>query len=169
MKIFLTISKYFGAISVITIATWGVFKWVDNRQDSEADFSKTIYDEVVPKLDYLVKADSANRARDEALLNRIDSTRLVVDALARKRTEDIVNDSTLTKAVFLEEMRPFMEYLDDIKKKNSQNGLMKPSAYFLGSDIPIPPRDTEVWRIPSEWLPKLNTSLRTMGRLNSPQ
>lgn len=116
----------------------------------------TLNDIVVPQLNYLVKADSANKARDKVLTCKIDSTRDVVDALAKKRTVEIVNDSSLTRAEFIEEMKPFMEYIDDIKKNES------PAVYERR--FPLWQKWDTLLSIPQDWIPQPSTNLILTNR-----
>ena len=130
--------------------------------NSTKETGSTLQNDVIPKLNYLVKADSANRSRDEIMQCKIDSTRLVVDALGKTRVVEIVNDSSLTRAEFIEEMRPFMEYIDDIKKNKSQSehSKLSPVLFDWASHSP----GLEEWQIPAEWLMKPSTALKITNR-----
>lgn len=123
---------------------------------STKETSATLNDIVVPQLDYLVKADSANKARDEVMACKIDSTRIVVDALAKTRTEEIVNDPSLTREEFLQEMKPFMEYIDDIKKNEI------PIVYERR--FPLWQKWDTLLSIPQDWIPQPSTNLILTNR-----
>lgn len=153
-KIIAAASKAIAVLGVLTGLVLTGFKYYDNTKDNDTELFEAVYKEVIPKLNYLVRADSANKARNEAMLCKIDSTRYVVDALAKKRTVEIVNDSSLTREEFLIEMKPFMEYIDEVKKNERRKD-------FDNSSLSKIPLDT---RFPDEWVPKPNTTLIPMNR-----
>lgn len=115
----------------------------------------TLNDIVVPQLNYLVKADSSNKARDKVMACKIDSTRIVVDFLAKDFVTKKANDPTLTTWRFLEEIGELKVYIDDIKKNES------PTVYER-SFHSLPKRDIhspEEWGIPRDWIPHPKTDL----------
>lgn len=165
MKIFLNISKYAGAIGGLVVITWSAFTWVDNRQDNEANINEVIYEQVIPKLNYLIKADSASKVQEKAILARIDSvgdrveTNTKLNKAVIESYTNWVKSHVITTDEFIEYMEPFMMDLDDIKKNDNSNRYQKPLGYYLESVIPIPQRETALWQIPPTWIPQRSTDI----------
>lgn len=116
-----------GSVGALATMTWGIFSWVDARQDNEADINKVIYQQVIPKLDYLIKADSSSKAKDVQILNKIDSVGERVEANTAMSSAVIssytnwVKKHALTTEEFIEYMGPFMMDLKDLKKNDNSN------------------------------------------------
>lgn len=134
IKLFLTVGKYLiksgkvaGSLSVLVVATWGVFSWVDSRQDKEADRDEIMYEQVIPRLEYLISADSASKARDAIILSKIDSLGEQVEENTRQATAVTssyttwVKNHVVTIDEFTEYMGPWIEDVNTLKKKTALN------------------------------------------------
>jgi len=152
MKLWSIVKGFISFIAFASIVTAGVVYYLSTKETSN-----TLNEKVVPQLEYLVKADSANRARDAIMQCKVDSTRLIVDALAKKRVVEIVNDPSLTRGEFLQEMKPLMEYLDDVKK-NERSKQFEPLSKW-DTDIPFL---EELGILPESLIP--STDLLPMNR-----
>ena len=126
----LKVIKIIGSLVGFAGALWLGFEIYDGWRDARVEdikFQSTV-------INYM-ETDSI---KTDNLIAGVDTMRLelanyksTVDVLAQKHVAEIVDDSTLTRQEFLENMNGLMEYLDDLKKKTS---LYQPPGFIPWTD-----------------------------------
>lgn len=119
-----SIYAFVGMIVVIGGAAFGMFKWMDSREDADADVVVWIEEqEIIHEADQLFKTQVMSGINllvvktDSAIALGVANQRAIY---ANRRTimQQIQHDTSLTREEVIELMKPFMEGIEDLKKNN---------------------------------------------------